>query len=280
MRGTQHKRNGIEIEAYFDKYALKRAMRNKGLDCRMEDYNHTTRTWWKIVPDGSVSDGGELVSPPLKGRDGKKQIKLACEALKEVGARVDSRCGLHVHIDVNGSAFNKEQVINIPKIYERYENFLDKLMPRSRRSVNNAYCRTLKGYTHEANQYVEWRTEQDGNYTVAQIAEGPLGTRYKKVNLFSYVKYGTVEFRHHSGTIEFGKIMNWIRICQAIVKASQDNVVVPDDGENGDFREFQNVIGKYLSDKKVVYKHIVKRYKKFVRDGLNPENEEIESLVA
>jgi hypothetical protein len=280
MRGTQHKRNGIEIEAYFDKYALKRAMRNKGLDCRMEDYNHTTRTWWKIVPDGSVSGGGELVSPPLKGRDGKKQIKLACEALKEVGARVDSRCGLHVHIDVNGSAFNKEQVINIPKIYERYENFLDKLMPRSRRSVNNTYCRTLKGYTHEVNQYVEWRTEQDGNYTVAQIAERALGTRYKKVNLFSYVKYGTVEFRHHSGTIEFRKIMNWIRICQAIVKASQDNVVVPDDGENGDFREFQNVIGKYLSDKKVVYKHIVKRYKKFVRDGLNPENEEIESLVA
>ena len=50
-------------------------------------------------------------------------------------------------------------------------------------------------------------------------------SRYFKLNLQSYVKYGTVEFRHHSGTTTFSKVKNWILICARLVEYSKQNGV-------------------------------------------------------
>ena len=42
--------------------------------------------------------------------------------------------------------------------------------------------------------------------------------RYYKVNFCSYVAFGTLEFRQHSGTIEFEKMMNWVKITHMIIE--------------------------------------------------------------
>jgi hypothetical protein len=43
---------------------------------------HTTARTWKIVPDASVNNGGELVSPILNGLDGKEQLRTVLRVIK------------------------------------------------------------------------------------------------------------------------------------------------------------------------------------------------------
>lgn len=52
------------------------------------------------------------------------------------------------------------------------------------------------------------------------------GNRYKKVNLKSYFRHGTVEFRQHSGTIEYTKISNWVLFLHSLVAYNQKGKLV------------------------------------------------------
>ncbi len=45
-------------------------------------------------------------------------------------------------------------------------------------------------------------------------------SRYYKVNLRSYQRHGTIEFRQHSGTVNFVKICNWVRFLSAFIDES------------------------------------------------------------
>ena len=42
-------------------------------------------------------------------------------------------------------------------------------------------------------------------------------SRYCGMNMHSRIINGSVEFRYHSGTTNFEKILNWVKICTAIV---------------------------------------------------------------
>jgi Putative amidoligase enzyme. len=101
MRFDNNRLWGVEIEFLdtVNREDVARKMTEKGVLCYVEGYNHTTRGHWKVVTDASC--GYELVSPPLKGEEGFRQLKIACEVLNELGAKVDKRCGLHVHHDAN-----------------------------------------------------------------------------------------------------------------------------------------------------------------------------------
>jgi hypothetical protein len=72
---------GIELETYgATRPALITAFREQGLTLVDESYNHTTRTYWKVVSDSSISggNGNEIVSPVLFGLDGIEQINPSC----------------------------------------------------------------------------------------------------------------------------------------------------------------------------------------------------------
>ncbi len=60
---------------------------------------------WKLTTDRSVNNhegtnGFEISSPILQGKEAFQQIAHVLNMLKETGALVDSRCGLHIHIEV------------------------------------------------------------------------------------------------------------------------------------------------------------------------------------
>lgn len=52
---------------------------------------------YKIVPDGSVRRGLEIVSPILGGSLGEKEVTKVCKAINDLGGGVDETCGLHLH---------------------------------------------------------------------------------------------------------------------------------------------------------------------------------------
>lgn len=213
MRFDENRRWGVEIEfTRANPEDVAREMRNRGVECYQEGYNHVTRRHWKVVRDASC--GWELVSPPLKGEEGFRQLKIACEALKAAGAKVNRRCGLHVHHDAND--FDVNTFKRLYSLYIRFEGTIDELVPQSRRANNNGYCCSLRT-SYVLNRIREARHVED----ILNI----FGSRYLKLNCQSYRRHGTVEFRQHSGTTEYKKIKNWIILTQAMVNRAVDGQV-------------------------------------------------------
>lgn len=204
---------GIEMEMIgINAEAAKAVVSAAGIRIEAESYNHTTKPWWKIVPDASLRDttgrgSCEVVSPILAGEDGFAQIKKVCDALISAGATVNKTCGLHVH--VGASDVTVEVMKRIINRYNRFEGVIDGFMPESRRGDYNEFSRSL-------NQYVS-RIQNCQN--IESIACN-IPTRYTKVNVQSYLRHGTVEFRQHSGTVEAEKAINWVKFCLNFVEES------------------------------------------------------------
>jgi hypothetical protein len=226
---------GVEIEFQGNREEVARLMNAKGIRAYVERYNHSTKSHWKLITDASC--GSELVSPPLKGREGLEQLKKACEALKEAGASVDRRCGLHVHHDIND--YNAKQIANIFAIYIKLEKTIDTFVPNSRRANNNRFCRSLFQCTTQQ-AILDKLKAVNSLEDIKRIWH----TRYVKVNFQSYVKYGTIEFRQHSGTIEFEKIYNWILLTQRIIeRAKERNVTYSYKESSVPVLTFQKMLG-------------------------------------
>jgi hypothetical protein len=99
-------------------------------------------------------------------------------------------------------------------LYIQHEDVIDSLMPPSRRrNANERYCASPKT-TADLGLIRRARTVQD-------IAGGVRGgfspNRFTKINLTSFWKHGTVEFRQHSGTVDAEKIKRWVYFCQKLV---------------------------------------------------------------
>lgn len=230
---------GIELETYgADRDRIITEARNLGINIEGESYNHQTRNHWKVVTDSSIRGGrgNEIVSPVLKGIEGIEQVKKICIALQRAGAKVNASCGFHLHFGVQD--FDLENFKNLYKNYISTEKDFDTIVPRSRRADNNTYCKSIvniAGIERKIN----------GAESIADFGR-ILNTRYFKLNFQSYLRYGTVEFRQHSGTTTFSKIKNWIMICGRLVEYSKQN------RNANNINEFLNEgLQEYVSDRAV-----------------------------
>lgn len=214
------RRFGVELEFFgITRATAISALRGAGLSVRDESYNHTTRSHWKLITDGSVnargtgeSQGLELVSPPLQGLEGLAQVKRACEALRAAGANVDRTCGTHVHHEVTDFT-SPTQFGNVMANYRDLQPAIDQLVPASRRSGGS-------------NQYVGPIGEYQistvyGMSSLLHVSQSSYN-RYCNVNLASYGKYGTIEFRQMGGTLSYSKLAAWIALGQAIIQKSAE----------------------------------------------------------
>lgn len=228
---------GVEIEAYgIEQSRIAQLIRNAGVECYVEGYNHTTRRHWKVVTDGSLDGTNtfELVSPILEGLQGIEELQKVCEVLEAARVKINKSCGLHIHFDASG--FGLQQVKNMLFNYASFENEIDSFMPNSRRANNNTYCKSVIGY--------EARVERASN--MQQLA-GVFSSRYFKVNLQSYSRHNTIEFRQHSGTVEFKKISNWIMFLHNLTEYSKTKRVASNEANFEGLKKFnQSEIINYI----------------------------------
>ena len=191
---------GVEIEILntIDRTEIARALQAEGINAAGESYNHRITTWWKVITDSSC--GLEVVSPILSGEQGLNELKKVCEVLTRIGCQVDRRCGLHVHIGANRLGVAK--VKSVVKRWLGNETNLDSIQPRSRRGRSNMYCEPLSDTI---------RTEFIDRCSTLDELANIQHTRYSKLNLQSYRRHKTIEFRHHSGSTDATKITNWVK---------------------------------------------------------------------
>lgn len=210
---------GVEIEAFFKHERgiekLKSLLQGQGIGIENAQRN-TQLGVWKITGDGSISANGgysfEVVSPILQGQEGVAQLEKVCQALKACGARINKSCGLHIHFDAQG--FNLQTWKNLLINYAKAEEIIDAFMPPSRRENNNTYCKSIKHHIPAISRA-----------TSIEKIMSIMGNRYKKVNVLSYARHKTIEFRQHSGSIEFEKIKNWILFLHNLVVVSSYKLI-------------------------------------------------------
>lgn len=213
MKALPARKFGVEIECYgVTKSKLISRLEKIKIKCvNAGDNNHVTTSYWRIVYDGSVSDGFEVVSPPLMGIKGLTEVCTVLDVLTELGAQIDYRCGFHVHVDATG--FNLEQLIAIGRRYDKWERKIDAVMPASRRENNNDYCLSMKSFFRSYQSAIDRSTSID-RFT------RELCSRYYKINYGAFIRHGTIEFRQHSGTVNSTKAKNWIIFCLNLVETT------------------------------------------------------------
>ena len=204
---------GVEIEILgLSRQRAVRAIQAAGIDAVAEGYNHATRRHWKAVTDGSLDSGGcEVVSPVLSGEEGLTQLRTVVRALAQAGARVNRSCGLHVHL--GASDLSGAELALILRRYARFEGEIDAFMAPSRRASRNTYCASVVRWAERAANLSATASWRD----VARLQPG----RFCKVNLECYSRQQTIEFRHHGGTCNAGKIENWVRFLLHFAEASR-----------------------------------------------------------
>lgn len=204
------RRFGIEIEFNgLDPYRAVEALRAAGLEATYEGYTHEVMDCWKIVSDSSC--GYEAVSPILRGEDGYAEVGKAMRALRGADARVDRRCGMHVHHEVVD--LDAEALASIIESYYRCQGTLDRFVAASRRSTcvgsGNQYCPPMTA------SYVEQRAAE-----CRDNGRPSFGDKFRTLNVGCYSTYGTFEFRQHQGTLNPRKAVAWVMLGQAMVVAA------------------------------------------------------------
>jgi hypothetical protein len=214
------KKFGVEIEFAGANYnEVSRQMRRDGLDVSVHDNWH--QDLWVAKSDGSIEsdsdgecenydedygtcgdcegccgDGGcELVSPPMFfGERAKESIRKTVASAVRAGGYVNYSCGLHVHVNANfvrrwNTSRANRFFDHLCTLYREYEESFDSRMDIGRQGNRNNYCYSMH----------EWRS---GN-----------GSRYFKLNTTAFRQHGTVEFRHHHGTLNAEEIIEWVKTC-------------------------------------------------------------------
>lgn len=230
---------------------------------------------WKIVSDSSIhaeargnreataSYRVEVVSPICKYED----IPLVQEVVRQLrhnGAKVNSSCGIHIHVDA--SRHSPQTLRNIVNIMASKEDLLYKtLQVESWRELE--YCKKADlRFLDEVNvqrpktmEQIErlWYDGSSGRDTHYHY------TRYHALNLHSVFSKGTIEFRMFNSTLHAGEVKSYIQLClaishQALVQRTASRSRTQSSNEKYTFRTWLLRLGMIGDEFKSARQHLLK----------------------
>lgn len=223
---------GVEVEFIGDLEAVIAGLNEAGLSTRTGRHSYIghSNSEWVVKLDGSVSGGGELVSPPLDFDDPaqRQQITTATNVLLRAGARPNHSTGVHVHVGCGD--LTVKQVVAVAKNFFKYEDIIYRLASsgwREMRSASYTYAPPLDEGRARAiakartmNQLMTaWYRRSD----VSGIArDHGHSSRYCGLNLHSYFYRQTIEFRVFNGTVNADRMQAYVAMCMALVQDARE----------------------------------------------------------
>lgn len=204
--------------------------------------------------DGSIDPESDYIAiefTVLTRMDDMKNLEQLCQVLEKVGAKVNSSCGLHIHLDQRDvykrndsarSVTRKELAARVMRLNQALP-LLASIVPKSRRT-NRQYCRLEKSTLRTS-------------------------TRYIAINTQSLSKFGTVEVRLHSATTNFVKISNWIKLCYGISRCAKIK-----NSSKHSITSIEQLKTKYMTDMPLdMVTYFTQRIEKFKDDNFSSHNE-------
>lgn len=259
---------GIEIEgvmpANMTRPELARKLTDAGVEAFATGWNHVTPVAgrWKLTTDGSIrchggryERGVEFVSPILKGEEGIRTIHKVCEVLNAEDLHVNSSCGLHVHIGAENRPI--DWLKRIIHIYAENELVIDSMLAPSRRASRPDYCAPCRVSPEVLDATNTAALRHAYNQTIRYLRT----PRFRKVNLESLIRHqatgGTIEFRHHQGTVNGKKIEHWVRFIMQVAERAKSDYQSP--ATLPTLEEFLDMVGVQETTKR----YLIARRNKF-----------------
>lgn len=275
--------------------------------CEIETYYPTTKALAEvsvlapkalgIVHDGSLHGMGiEFPTPVLSGLIGENFIKDFCTLLQKKDFKVDSTCGLHIHLDAGRKFFTRDvrynriepiRLKNLILFYYFFDRVFLSMLPRSRTGntycdeVSNRYrldeileCKTLEDFE------ALWYKEPSKERRTKAKQEHYHSSRYTGANFHCLLSSGHFEIRYHSGTINHEKILNWLAIHIRVMDLIADNKITINQimkcKEINNINPLTNYMIKLLGfnfgSRKKIGQYIKYRQSLFINNDNNEEN--------
>lgn len=214
---------GIEIEFLGDPHSALRALKDTGLACSDScvDQDDPLGGYWVMKTDGSVSEGGELVSPPLEFSEAdRRQVDAAVDVLRQSGCTTSTQAGIHVHVSTQG--LTRDQIASTAKFAFRFEDCYFR--------QGSSGWETMRPYYV---QYAHPFTKTDKALMVATdfhsdaVMDVAHQTRYYCLNFNNVIRSGgrqTLEFRVFNSSLNPRRIQSHIALSVATVEAAANDV--------------------------------------------------------
>ena len=265
---------------------------------------------WKLMSDGSIyaerqTPSGyvpasdpvfrvEMVTPKLT-YDELPRLLECMRRVRRVGAKVNSSCGLHVHVDA--SNHNRQSLKNLISIMYSKEDLLFKAL-----QVNEAraarWCKKVREPMLKKARLLSAEETPDLTLLENVWYEGEVSktehynwTRYYALNLHSVFYRGTVEWRCFNSTLDTAKAAAYVHLClamsaQAIIQRSTVMQKTRSDNElftfrvwlvrlglnGGEFKETRDILLSHLKGDRA-WRHDKDSYEVNRRKKKHRENE-------
>jgi hypothetical protein len=177
---------------------------------------------WKVVADSSLTNvpadlRAEIVTPIL-AYDDIPLLQDVVRAVRQVGARCDERCGLHLHL--SHPSVTPKALANLAKTMYKQEELIyaalgvtRERMERYCRPLNKAFIDRITRATPKTFQQLN-RMWYGGKYNPDPQRYD--STRYAILNLNAYFLRGAVEMRAYAGSLHAGKVKAAIQFGMAL----------------------------------------------------------------
>ena len=225
----------IGIEKEFDNLSYV-TLRNEIIS------NYPHLNFLRVISDGSLPNGGEVVFPPLsfKAESTWKINSEVNDIIIRLGGNITTRCGNHVHIGLkpitmDSEEFNTRSIVKFKQNkyfqdsndalqfevikdicfrYAKHQLTINSFLARSRR--DSRYCYNMAD-----------RVTRIENCTNLEQLKRVCGGKFNAINI-SHLEEdrggkGTIEFRQHQGTLSTLKLKNWIEFIVTLVDYSHHN---------------------------------------------------------
>lgn len=228
---------------------------------------------WTVERDSSVhaTNGGEqceFVTPKCT-YDDIQTVQECVRALRKAGAKVDTSCGLHIHID--GSNHNAKSLKNLVFTFRSKEDLIFKAVGTQACRLSR-WCRPIDDELVERIRQLDTvdlnglRTVWYSTYSHSSESQTAHynSSRYHALNLHSLWYRGSVEFRLFEATLHAGEVRTYITLCLAMSAAAINKkgtrAEVNDTGGNDKFamRNFIRKMGLNGDEYKNVRMHLMK----------------------
>ena len=161
----------------------------------------------------------ELVTPKLTYPELPK-LQECMRRLKQIGAKVNDSCGIHVHVDA--ANHNRQSLKNLLSIMFSKEDILFKALNVNPDRVA-AYCKKVREPMLQKARQLSAEETTDLTQLESIWYEGNVEsgkhynwTRYYALNLHSVFYRGTVEFRCFNSTLHAEQAAAYVNLCLAM----------------------------------------------------------------
>jgi hypothetical protein len=203
-----------------------------------DSFNQKKSQYWTIVADDSLRNNGAefIFSEPLSGIDlttGINEMRNRLDVLRKLGPKYlpdpHYRTSTHVHLDVRDCTL--AQYMNIILLGIMFEPALFRIAGEHRQRNNfSMSSRFASGY-FEALSSAYNAVSGDALYDALHSQ-----FKYTAINVTppfneerAHPKKGSIEFRHHEGTLDMDKLSTWISILMCLKKAAVNNYLFSDE---------------------------------------------------